>query len=319
MLKRYPILLKVSFALLLSFLAFFVSQDALKIVFAFLGVIIFALSFQRFRKLFIVLVTIFVFLPILFLVSLNAIHTFDYINPFYNPSFHSLMFERFFGGYHDLFSGKENDNPKKLYPDKNLKAASDVRLYVSGLELDFSPDSTLISIPSNLITTRKHNVLEISAPQGKRYNNYTYVVKIGTKNKYNSLLVHSNGTALKGNMSEKVNDMTIECNGLALNGFFKVGKMIIHCNGVILSGEINASTVRIDANGLVAHLSLNGVQNFAVNCNSAIGSVSYLDEWSGTRLFSLKGNAGTFSVKIPQNAGRLETAPTGVLVKIVRY
>ncbi len=319
MLKRYPILLKISFALLLSFLALFASQDALKIVFAFGSVIIFALSFQRFRTLFIVLTTIFVFLPVLFLMPLSTIHTFDYAKPFYNPLLHSFMFERFFGGYHNFFPWKENDNPQKLYPDENLKAASDVHLYVNGLELDFSPNSTLISIPSNLITTREHNVLEISAPQGKRYGNYTYVVKIGTKSKYNSLVVHSNGTALKGNMSEKVNDMTIECNGLTLNGFLNAENIIINCNGVILSGEINASTVRIDANGLVAQLSLNGVQNFAMNCNSAIGSVSYLDEWSGTRFFSLKGNAGTFSVKIPQNAGRLETTTTGVLVKMVRY
>ncbi len=310
--RRYPLLVKLGFTLIVSLLTFFLPCYPLKFALGVFMIVLLGLTFRRLGILFIVLAVVFIVVPVGIVGIVTSIVT---PSVFFTPfSFMKEMIPFYSYNYGHSYSF----HTQKVYPDKFIKSASNVYLNVKALEIVFDPELTGIEIPSQLTVKRTFGTVNISL-MPDIFNHKSYIVKIGTKNVHDSVHVQSKGLEVKGNVNGKIDFFSADCEGIVLNGLLKANNVRITCQGLCLEGEIDAENIEVNAEGVYARLSLRNTQNFSMNCEGVDGSLTYEDHWEKPRLLSVKSAAGKLIVRIPKSSAVLNVESKGAFIEKVRY
>jgi cytoskeletal protein CcmA (bactofilin family) len=322
---KYPLITKLIIAAILGILAIVIPYAVLKVLFVLAGIVIFATTLKKFAWLLITLSVVFIVLPVVVLSAIGMLQP-----PFWNiPNYFGPGSEQFFDNTFTTGRGSYSSNTAKtLHPDTYVSVED--YLYFDGLafEVEFDPESERIHIPDELEVNEIHGILRIELPEN--YINTKAVVTIGTKQSFKEIEFDSVFVDMKGYVH--TNKFVVDGTSIKISGDINAEELItIRSTSINAKGNLNSSNVQIDGtsvniegNIFSENIRINGTsvdldvetelaEQISLRGTSVTGIIKYIDDWSGSRNFSVNASRGDLDIWIPESSGTLSINKSGVV------
>ncbi len=318
MFEKYPILARTGIAFLLAITAIFIPVVAIRIAFAGIAGIIFALMLKKYSAL---VITILVISMIIIGVGNVAVNFYNSFGSSFGFLFNPLSFLRIGNG--NYFNPNDGNDYNEKYggysflePDSETAAKKDLKIYADAVEINFTDSVKDLRFPSLVKTGDNGDSLTLDA---RNIDNKIVRITISKDFFFDQISIQSNYLMIKGEASGK--------NLKIYSDFSELDSVLHFSDSVDIRGNMLNVARKMDTkyfriNGNVINLKIDSLNMSEVDMtgNFVHGSIKYLDSWTDKRSVRLHSDFGELELLTPHdNPGSFKYSKSGAVVSITEH